>query len=245
LLILSLLLQDLIKSYHQKGMAEEGLKCDADPPPTTLVLSGELKFQSRCLGAYTLVAGSSAHGHPVWRHERQVGGAEGRAFGVQWTLLFALVRRKRAVSAPVARGVGGGGRQGWVARRGRPKVRRRPAANHPGAVGRAQAHRGTCAAHVPVPGRLHAVGWVLGARASGVSTRARRQVHSKVHIWQVAVQREDHVGVNGHCYLRLSDTNLLFPHQSRVTVMMMSFFLKQKSGQSYIPQGGFPPYEAV
>ena len=45
------------------------LKCDADPPPATLVLSGELKHQSKCLGAYTLVAGRAAHGRPVWRHE--------------------------------------------------------------------------------------------------------------------------------------------------------------------------------
>jgi hypothetical protein len=36
----------------------------------TLVLSGELKHQSECLGAYTLLAFSSAHGRPVWRHER-------------------------------------------------------------------------------------------------------------------------------------------------------------------------------
>ena len=41
-----------------------------DPPPATLVLSGELKHQSVCLGAYTLVAGRSAHGSPAWRHER-------------------------------------------------------------------------------------------------------------------------------------------------------------------------------
>jgi len=41
----------------------------ADPPPATLVLSGELKHQCLCLGAYTLVAGRSAHGGPVWRHE--------------------------------------------------------------------------------------------------------------------------------------------------------------------------------
>jgi hypothetical protein len=36
----------------------------------SLVLSGELKHQSECLGAYTLVAGRAAHGRPVWRHER-------------------------------------------------------------------------------------------------------------------------------------------------------------------------------
>jgi hypothetical protein len=42
----------------------------ADPPPATLVMSGELKHQSVCLGAYTLLAGRSAHGGPVWRLER-------------------------------------------------------------------------------------------------------------------------------------------------------------------------------
>jgi hypothetical protein len=51
-------------------------------------------------------------------------------WGSKWSLLSALVGRKRAVSAPVARGVGGVGRQGWVARRGRPKVRRGPASSH-------------------------------------------------------------------------------------------------------------------
>ena len=35
-----------------------------------LVLSGELKHQPACLGAYTLVAGGAVHGRPVWRHER-------------------------------------------------------------------------------------------------------------------------------------------------------------------------------
>ena len=35
-----------------------------------LVLSGELKHQPACLGAYTLVAGRAVHGRPVWRHER-------------------------------------------------------------------------------------------------------------------------------------------------------------------------------
>ena len=34
-----------------------GLKCGADPPPATLVLSRELKYHSECLGAYTLMAG--------------------------------------------------------------------------------------------------------------------------------------------------------------------------------------------
>lgn len=38
--------------------------------PATLVLSGELKLQSVCLVAFTLVAGRTAHGRPVWRHER-------------------------------------------------------------------------------------------------------------------------------------------------------------------------------
>jgi hypothetical protein len=41
-----------------------------DPPPATLVLSGQIKHQGWCLGAYTLVPGRSAHGRPVWRHER-------------------------------------------------------------------------------------------------------------------------------------------------------------------------------
>jgi hypothetical protein len=44
--------------------------CWAGMSPATLVLSGELKHQSPCLGAYTLVAGRAAHGRPVWRHER-------------------------------------------------------------------------------------------------------------------------------------------------------------------------------
>ena len=48
----------------------ERISVDADPPPATLVLSGELKHQSVCLGAYTLVPERSAHGGPVWRHER-------------------------------------------------------------------------------------------------------------------------------------------------------------------------------
>ena len=34
------------------------------------MLSGELKHQPACLGAYTLVAGRAVHGRPVWRHER-------------------------------------------------------------------------------------------------------------------------------------------------------------------------------
>jgi hypothetical protein len=95
-------------------MAEEGLKCHADLSPTTLVLSGELKRQSRCLGAHTLVAGCSAHGRPVWRHEKGC-----------------------SLTAKLASGK-------W------------------------------------------------------------------------ALQREEHVGVNGKCSLRLSDANVLFPHQSRV-----------------------------
>jgi len=122
--------------------AAAGLKCDADPPPTTLVLSGELKHQSPCLGAYTLVAGRAAHWRPVWRHERGNSFIAKLADG-NWAVqeeedvgedtgsmrrLSAVVRRKRAVSAPVVRGVGRGGRQGCVARRGRPEVRRVPAA---------------------------------------------------------------------------------------------------------------------
>jgi hypothetical protein len=43
--------------------AGPGLKCDvaADPPPATLVLSGELEHQSECLGVYALAA-PRAHG---------------------------------------------------------------------------------------------------------------------------------------------------------------------------------------
>jgi hypothetical protein len=93
---------------HDKGVwhAAAGLKCDADPPPATLVLSGELKHKSRCLGAYTLVARRASHGRPVWRHER------GDSF------IAKLADGNWAVQS-----------------RGRPKVRRGPAANHPGAVG--------------------------------------------------------------------------------------------------------------
>ena len=39
-------------------------------PPATLVLSGELKHQRKCLGVYALEAGRTAHGRAVWRHER-------------------------------------------------------------------------------------------------------------------------------------------------------------------------------
>ena len=37
-------------------------------PPTSLVLSGELKDQESCLGVYTLVEDFSANGCPVWQH---------------------------------------------------------------------------------------------------------------------------------------------------------------------------------
>ena len=49
-------------------------KAVPDPPPATLVLSGEIKHQGLCLGAYKVVPGRSVHGRPVWRqdarHER-------------------------------------------------------------------------------------------------------------------------------------------------------------------------------
>eukprot|EP00802_Teleaulax_amphioxeia_P006472 Tamp_06476.p2 GENE.Tamp_06476~~Tamp_06476.p2 ORF type:complete len:291 (+),score=69.52 Tamp_06476:628-1500(+) len=79
-------LRDANATYpHQSGVAwEEGmggdkgwkaaadLKCAADPPPATLVLSGELEHQGDCLGVYVLEAGRTAHGRAVWRHEREV-----------------------------------------------------------------------------------------------------------------------------------------------------------------------------
>jgi len=79
-------LRDANATYpHQSGVAWEegmggdkgwkaaaGLKCAADPPPATLVLSGELEHQGDCLGVYVLEAGRTAHGRAVWRHEREV-----------------------------------------------------------------------------------------------------------------------------------------------------------------------------
>ena len=77
-----LYLRDANATYpHQSGVAWEeglgaawkaaaGLKCAADPPPATLVLSGELERHSACLGVYVLEAGRTAHGRAVWRHER-------------------------------------------------------------------------------------------------------------------------------------------------------------------------------
>jgi len=61
--------QNLIRNLTASPFPSARISVGADPPPATLVLSGELKHQCLCLGAYTLVAGRSAHGGPVWRHE--------------------------------------------------------------------------------------------------------------------------------------------------------------------------------
>ena len=131
-------------------------------PPATLVLSGEIKNQSRCLGAYTRVL----DGRPMWRHENGdsvIAHESGDRY--RGTAMAHLVKMAEE--------------QGAI-------VNKIKTASH------------------------------TNKEQLDAAERKLKQLKTEVANGYWAVQKKEDLWGNVHDCMRLSDANVLFPHQSRV-----------------------------
>jgi hypothetical protein len=135
-------------------------------PPATLVLSGEVKNRSECLGAYTLCARTHLDRPPMWRHEN------GDSF-------IAHESGDRYRGTAMAQLVKMAEEQGAI-------VNKIKTASH------------------------------TNKEELDAAERKLKQLKAEVANGYWAVQKKEDLGDNVHDCMRLSDANVLFPHQSRV-----------------------------
>jgi len=200
-----------------------GLRCSADPPPSTLVLSGDLNHHPQCLGCYTIVKGWEAHGRPVWRHE------SGN--------LCVAVTADMLWSVQEERNVGHDNRACFLKLADSCAVyphRSKARWTEVGTGSSPEAPGLMCAADPP-PAAISLFGEdgpVVGCTWLGVYTLvAGRQVRGRP-VWKHVdsnryiarlsdgtwvVQEERHVGVEACGKAHLNDRSVLFPSQSKVT----------------------------